>query len=79
VTLYIDLKNPRDVATNSSFRASPEFVASPDYYKGFTAYTPKADLGKLVKVLTIIANENLSARDCEVMAIATLREVVEGE
>lgn len=73
--LYVNLRKPTSVINNISFREGRSFIAYSDPSYGLSTYIEISEFDRAVFLLRRIANENLSAVDCEKLAKRFLDEV----
>lgn len=73
--LYVNLRKPTSVVNNMTFREGKSFTAYSDPTHDLSTYIEISEFDRAVFLLRRIANENLSAVDCEKMAKRFLDEV----
>jgi hypothetical protein len=71
--LYVNLRKPTSVMNNITFNEGKSYVAYSDETPGLTPYVVYEEYEILLEALKRIANENLSAVDCEKIASATIK------
>jgi hypothetical protein len=75
--LYVNLKKPTSVVNNITFNEGKSYLAFSDMTPGLTPYIHFNDYNLLLVTLKRIANENLSAVDCEKVAKLAIEGVGE--
>lgn len=71
--LFINFNKPKNVMSNITFREHKMYEAHTEHQNGYVRYVKSDLVEKYETVLKRIANENLSAKDCESFAKAALR------
>jgi len=71
--LYVNLRKPTSVVNNINFNEGKSYVAYSDETPGLTAFIIYKEHELLLEALKRIANENLSAVDCEKIASAAIK------
>jgi len=73
-SLYVNKRKPKNIMSNLTFKEHKMYEAHEAEQVGFEEYVPVKKLNKYEEVLRRIANESLSAVDCEKLAKGVLGE-----